>query len=112
LRPVDFGKTSLVADWLRPYCDSPQDTPSLPVDVGWISLDEGDNDPARFLSYLIAALQSYLPQLVELPVASPPAAVTFPPDRLAWGLAWPYCGICWRSGWWKSFSFAPSCRAG
>jgi LuxR family maltose regulon positive regulatory protein len=24
--------------------------------VAWVSLDEGDNDPARFLSYLVAAL--------------------------------------------------------
>ena len=26
--------------------------------AGWLSLDEGDNDPARFLSYLVAALRT------------------------------------------------------
>lgn len=29
--------------------------------VAWLSLDEGDNDPARFLSYLVAALQAIVP---------------------------------------------------
>jgi LuxR family transcriptional regulator, maltose regulon positive regulatory protein len=26
--------------------------------VAWLSLDKGDNDPASFLSYLVAALQT------------------------------------------------------
>ncbi len=42
-----FGKTTLVTEWL-----SQLDCPST-----WLSLDEGDNDPVRFLSYLVAALQ-------------------------------------------------------
>ncbi len=43
-----FGKTTLVSDWVAQS--------GLPV--AWLSLDEGDNDPARFISYLIAALQN------------------------------------------------------
>jgi len=43
-----FGKTTLVSEWVA-RCDRP---------VAWLSLDEGDNDPARFLTYLIAALQT------------------------------------------------------
>lgn len=43
-----FGKTTLVSEWIT-SCGKP---------VAWISLDEGDNDPVRFLSYLIAALQT------------------------------------------------------
>ncbi len=43
-----FGKTTLVSEWVA-GCGSP---------VAWLSLDEGDNDPVRFISYLVAALQS------------------------------------------------------
>lgn len=46
--PAGFGKTTLLSAWIHEK--------KLPV--AWISLDEGDNDPARFLSYLIAALQT------------------------------------------------------
>jgi LuxR family maltose regulon positive regulatory protein len=46
--PAGFGKTTLVSEWLT--------TCALPA--AWLSLDEGDNDLARFLTYLIAALQT------------------------------------------------------
>ncbi len=43
-----FGKTTMVSEWIA-SCGQP---------VAWLSLDEGDNDPARFLIYLVTALQS------------------------------------------------------
>jgi LuxR family transcriptional regulator, maltose regulon positive regulatory protein len=46
--PAGFGKTTLLGNWILGS--------GLPV--GWPSLDKDDNDPARFLSYLAAALQS------------------------------------------------------
>jgi LuxR family maltose regulon positive regulatory protein len=46
--PAGFGKTTLVSEWLA-GCDQK---------VAWLSLDEGDKDPARFLTYLVAALQT------------------------------------------------------
>jgi len=46
--PAGFGKTTLVSEWVT-SCETP---------VAWVSLDEGDNDLTRFLSYLIAALQT------------------------------------------------------
>ena len=46
--PAGFGKTTLVSEWVA-GCDQK---------VAWLSLDEGDNDPARFLMYLVAALQT------------------------------------------------------
>jgi LuxR family maltose regulon positive regulatory protein len=50
--PAGFGKTTLVTEWLRSQSDS-----SAPPDgVGWLSLDEGDNDVVRFLTYLVTAL--------------------------------------------------------
>lgn len=48
-----FGKTTLVADWSSQHVEA----------VSWLSLDEGDNDPIRFLSYLIAAIQTRRPQI-------------------------------------------------
>ncbi|RPI86395.1 MAG: helix-turn-helix transcriptional regulator [Chloroflexi bacterium] len=45
--PAGFGKTTLVSEWVA-VCERP---------VTWLSLDEGDNDPTRFLTYFIAALQ-------------------------------------------------------
>jgi LuxR family maltose regulon positive regulatory protein len=46
--PAGFGKTTLVSEWARGS--------GLPL--GWLSLDEGDSDPTRFLRYLVAAMQS------------------------------------------------------
>ncbi len=46
--PAGFGKTTLVSEWVASY-ERP---------VAWLSLDEGDNDLPRFLTYLIAALQT------------------------------------------------------
>jgi LuxR family transcriptional regulator, maltose regulon positive regulatory protein len=46
--PAGFGKTTLVSEWVAGF-----ERPSA-----WLSLDEGDNDPARFLAYLVAALQT------------------------------------------------------
>jgi LuxR family maltose regulon positive regulatory protein len=48
--PAGFGKTTLLNEWTR----------SRAADgcaVAWLSLDEGDNDPVRFVSYLVAALR-------------------------------------------------------
>lgn len=44
--PAGYGKTTLVAQWAAGKSD-----------LGWYSLDESDNQPERFASYLIAALQ-------------------------------------------------------
>ncbi len=46
--PAGFGKTTLVSEWI-----ARNERPTA-----WLSLDEGDNDPARFLAYFVAALQT------------------------------------------------------
>ena len=51
--PAGFGKTTLASDWVA-SCGRP---------AVWLSLDEGDNDPARFLTYLIEALQTIAAQI-------------------------------------------------
>jgi LuxR family maltose regulon positive regulatory protein len=49
--PAGFGKTTLVSEWVQAMGRA---TP--PMAIAWLSLDEGDNDPTRFLAYFIAAL--------------------------------------------------------
>src|SRR5215831_15241440 len=46
--PAGFGKTTLVSEWLG-GCRRP---------AAWLSLDEGDSDPTRFLTYVVAAMQT------------------------------------------------------
>src|SRR5579859_5843832 len=53
--PAGFGKTTLISEWLT-ACNRP---------IAWLSLDEGDNDPPRFLAYLISALQTIAANLGE-----------------------------------------------
>jgi ATP/maltotriose-dependent transcriptional regulator MalT len=49
--PAGFGKTTLLGDWAR-RSQRP---------VAWLSLDAGDNDPARFWRYVAAALDRVRP---------------------------------------------------
>jgi len=51
--PAGFGKTTLLGDWIS----------QSKYRVAWFSIDEQDNEPARFWSYFIAALQSLQPTL-------------------------------------------------
>ena len=45
--PAGFGKTTAAMEWLV----------NLDAQVLWLSLDEEDNDPVRFMTYLVAAFQ-------------------------------------------------------
>jgi LuxR family maltose regulon positive regulatory protein len=60
--PAGFGKTTMIlACGLWPS-DPGRPKPAIEdLKSGWLSLDDGDNDPVRFLRYVIAALQSALP---------------------------------------------------
>jgi ATP/maltotriose-dependent transcriptional regulator MalT len=49
--PAGFGKTTLLSEWLQSCAGGERS-------IVWVSLDEGDNDPARFLSYVVAALRT------------------------------------------------------
>jgi LuxR family transcriptional regulator, maltose regulon positive regulatory protein len=49
--PAGFGKTTLLVEWIMGRSGNERS-------VVWVSLDESDNDPARFLSYLVGALQN------------------------------------------------------
>lgn len=55
--PAGYGKTTLLSEWRLSNPDYP---------LAWISLDDEDNDPERFLSYLDAALESLKPGLAKV----------------------------------------------
>jgi LuxR family transcriptional regulator, maltose regulon positive regulatory protein len=67
--PAGYGKTVLLADWAR---DSRRP-------VAWLSLDAGDNDPARFWRHAVAALDGARPGIRErvAPLLGPPAPSSF-----------------------------------
>jgi LuxR family maltose regulon positive regulatory protein len=67
--PAGFGKSTLLAAWVGRRQEP----------AAWLGLDEADNDPARFVVYLVAALQKVNPGLgldvLHLLQASPPPAL-------------------------------------
>ena len=63
--PAGFGKTTLLTEWLAAG-------PAAPADqrlAAWLSLDRGDNDPASFWTYVIAALRTAAPGVGESTLA-------------------------------------------
>jgi ATP/maltotriose-dependent transcriptional regulator MalT len=74
--PPGWGKTTLLAAWRL------VEGGRLPF--AWVSLDAGDNDPARFWSYVVEALRAAAPALENglgpvRPVRSAPLADTIVP---------------------------------
>ena len=67
--PAGYGKTVLLADWAR------RGGPP----AAWLSLDAGDNDPARFWRHAVAALDRARPGTGErvAPLLGPPAPSSF-----------------------------------
>src|SRR5580704_6856019 len=67
--PAGYGKTVLVAGWAR----------AGQRPVAWLSLDPGDNDPARFWRHAVAALDQVRPGIGARvgPLAGPPAPASF-----------------------------------
>jgi LuxR family maltose regulon positive regulatory protein len=64
-----YGKTSMLADWARRGQHQ----------LAWLSLDAGDNDPARFWRYVVAALEHSRPGVAErvVPLLGPPPPLSF-----------------------------------
>src|SRR6266542_6582917 len=67
--PAGAGKTALLADWAQ-HSRRP---------VAWLSLDPGDNDPARFWRHTVAALDRARPGTADrvAPLLGPPAPPSF-----------------------------------
>jgi len=54
--PAGFGKTTLVTEWLDKFLLNAEMDTQIKCCIAWLSLDENDNDPVRFLNYFIGAL--------------------------------------------------------
>jgi LuxR family transcriptional regulator, maltose regulon positive regulatory protein len=67
--PAGYGKTVMLADWAR----------RRQQPVAWLSLDLGDNDPARFWRHGVAALDQGRPGLADRvgPLLGPPAPSSY-----------------------------------
>src|SRR6266516_5868634 len=69
--PAGFGKTTLLAQWLA----------AAPADgraVAWLSLDQRDNDPALFWTYLVTAVRTAVHEVGD--AALQLLASSAPPD--------------------------------
>ena len=69
--PAGYGKTVLLADWAR----------RSQYPAGWLSLDAGDNDPARFWRHTLGALDRARPGVADRmgPLLGPPVPASFEP---------------------------------
>lgn len=70
IAPAGYGKTSLLTEVAQQY----------PHPVVWIHLDEGDNDPATFMSYLLEGLRQRLSHLSITSLRQSEDSIT--PDRM------------------------------
>ena len=79
--PAGFGKTTLLSHWAA----------RSPWPVAWVSLDSADNDPTRFWSYFVAALNQLESGIaggvVALLTSQQPAPISSALDRLLAALA-------------------------
>ena len=57
--PAGYGKTNLAAEWIHAL----QSEDTFNNRITWLSLEEADSEPIRFLSYVIAALQQAAPEI-------------------------------------------------
>jgi LuxR family maltose regulon positive regulatory protein len=79
--PAGYGKTTIVLEWLNHLSSDYPEANSIDS-TAWLSLDENDNDPARFLSYIIGSIQKIQPgfgkateELIQLPQPPPKEAI-------------------------------------
>ncbi|MBI2940905.1 MAG: helix-turn-helix transcriptional regulator [Chloroflexi bacterium] len=70
--PAGFGKTTFLVDWAR--------RAELPV--AWLSMDEGDDDVARFLGCVVAAWAAIEAEIRDRPLGLLAGSLSPPVDRL------------------------------
>ncbi len=67
--PAGFGKTTILTQWIN--------TIGTATPVGWVQLDEGDNDPVRFWDYFIGGVRKHLPDAGQTALSMLHAPQTF-----------------------------------
>jgi LuxR family maltose regulon positive regulatory protein len=74
--PAGFGKTTLISSWIYDLrLAAPKEVKfvnrksKIVNQIAWLSLDSGDNDSARFLAYMVAAVQTIAPAIGERALA-------------------------------------------
>lgn len=70
--PAGFGKSTLLGEWMAgftPQVQEQQEVVNGGAHVAWLALDPDDNDPVRFLTYLIAGLRKFAPTVGETAMA-------------------------------------------
>ncbi len=77
--PAGFGKTTLLAAWFERLGQAGGGG-ETGWGIAWLSLDRNDNDPLRFWTYVVAALQTVEPSLAEI---VPPALLSPSPPPLS-----------------------------
>ncbi len=70
--PAGFGKTTLLAQWLAEHEPS----------AAWLSLEAEENEPVRFFSYLLTALQILFPQVGTLARTLLETSLALPLERM------------------------------
>jgi LuxR family maltose regulon positive regulatory protein len=55
--PAGYGKTTLIGQWIRSRLEKGSAGNDRGLAICWVSLDDGDNDPVLFWSYVLAALE-------------------------------------------------------
>lgn len=61
--PAGFGKTTLMSSWIDYLQAGASGQNKIRPQVAWLSLDDGDNDPAHFTNHLVAALAQLAPAI-------------------------------------------------
>ncbi len=84
--PAGYGKTTLVSQWAAGK-----------TNLGWYSLDEGDNQPERFADYLIAAIQQ-----ASNGGCVRSEALAQKRQYVSLSALFPNCSLSWRSGSYRS----------
>jgi LuxR family maltose regulon positive regulatory protein len=77
--PAGFGKTTLLSEWIQRAVRPSSANQPAPFHAAWVSLDDGDNDPVRFWSYVLSALRT-IPSLRDADVGGSALAMLASPQ--------------------------------